>query len=52
MLRAYQGCASGYPSVFIDHWRREKAMVGDPTERWHNPPPWSAAIIWEFFAKF
>jgi hypothetical protein len=24
-------------------------MVGDPAERWHNPPPWSAAIIWEFF---
>ncbi len=51
VLRAYQGCAAGYPSVFIDHWRREKAMVGDPTERWHNPPPWSAAVIWEFFSR-
>jgi poly(3-hydroxybutyrate) depolymerase len=52
ILHEYQGCMPGYPSVFIDHWRREKTTVGDPTERWHNPPPWSAAVIWEFFAKF
>jgi len=52
VLRAYQGCAAGYPSVFIDHWRREKTMLGDPTERWHNPPPWSAGVIWEFFSQF
>jgi polyhydroxybutyrate depolymerase len=51
VLRAYQSCTPGFPSVFIDHWRREKATVGDPTERWHNPPPWSAAVIWEFFAN-
>ena len=50
VLRAYQNCSPGYPSIFIDHWRREKATVGDPTERWHSPPPWSAAVIWEFFA--
>lgn len=48
VLHQYIGCDPGLPLVFIDHWRREKMMVGDPAERWHNPPPWSAAVIWEF----
>jgi predicted esterase len=51
VLRQYLNCDPGYPLVFIDHWRREKAMVGDPSERWHNPPPWSAAVIWEFLKR-
>jgi polyhydroxybutyrate depolymerase len=51
VLRAYESCDPGYPTVFIDHWHREKMLVGDPAERWHNPPPWSAAVIWEFFSK-
>jgi predicted esterase len=49
-LRAYEGCDAGYPLVFVDHWHRERMMVGDPAERWHQPPPWSAALIWEFFS--
>jgi predicted esterase len=51
VLRQYLNCDPGYPLVFIDHWRREKMMVGDPSERWHNPPPWSAAVIWEFLKR-
>jgi len=51
VLRQYLNCDPGYPLVFIDHWHREKTMVGDPTERWHNPPPWSAGVIWEFFKR-
>ena len=48
-LRSYIECDPGYPVVFIDHWRREQEMVGSPDERWDNPPPWSGAVIWEFF---
>jgi poly(3-hydroxybutyrate) depolymerase len=51
VLRQYLNCDVGYPLVFIDHWRREKTMVGDPAERWHNPPLWSAAVIWEFLKR-
>src|SRR6185295_10403527 len=43
VLREYLNCDPGSPLIFVDHWRREKMMVGDPSERWHNPPPWSAA---------
>jgi poly(3-hydroxybutyrate) depolymerase len=49
--RNYLNCDTAYPVGFVDHWRREKATVGDPAERWHNPPPWSGALIWEFFAR-
>jgi polyhydroxybutyrate depolymerase len=49
VLRSYVECDPGYPVAFIDHWRREQEMVGSPNERWHNPPPWSGAVIWEFF---
>ena len=51
IARSYINCDAAYPVGFVDHWRREKAMVGDPAERWHNPPPWSGALIWEFFAR-
>jgi polyhydroxybutyrate depolymerase len=51
VLRQYLNCDPGYPLVFIDHWHREKTTVGDPAERWHNPPPWSAAVIWEFLKR-
>ena len=50
VLREYEGCKPDYPVIFIEHHRREKMMVGDPAERWHNPPPWSAGVIWHFFA--
>lgn len=50
VARSYLGCDPGYPVVFIEHWRRERA-AGDAGERWHNPPPWSGAVIWEFFTK-
>jgi len=51
VARNYLSCDTAYPVGFVDHWRREKATVGDPAERWHNPPPWSGALIWEFFAR-
>jgi poly(3-hydroxybutyrate) depolymerase len=51
VARSYINCDAAYPVGFVDHWRREKTMVGDPAERWHNPPPWSGALIWEFFAR-
>jgi hypothetical protein len=51
IARSYVNCDTQYPVAFVDHWRREKTMVGDPAERWHNPPPWSGALIWEFFAR-
>jgi poly(3-hydroxybutyrate) depolymerase len=51
IARSYINCDAPYPVVFVDHWRREKSTVGDPAERWHNPPPWSGALIWEFFSK-
>jgi poly(3-hydroxybutyrate) depolymerase len=50
VARSYLGCDPGYPVVFVDHWRREREEVGDPSERWHNPPPWTGALIWEFFS--
>ena len=50
VLRQYLNCDPGYPVVFIDHWRRERAEPGSPDERWHNPPPWSGGVIWEFFS--
>jgi predicted esterase len=49
--RSYLACDALYPVVFVDHWRRERAAIGDPGERWHNPPPWSGALIWEFFSR-
>jgi poly(3-hydroxybutyrate) depolymerase len=51
VARSYINCDTAYPVGFVDHWRREKSTVGDPAERWHNPPPWSGALIWEFFAR-
>jgi poly(3-hydroxybutyrate) depolymerase len=51
VARSYINCDDAYPVGFVDHWRREKSMVGDPTERWHNPTPWSGALIWEFFSR-
>jgi poly(3-hydroxybutyrate) depolymerase len=51
VARNYLNCDTAYPVGFVDHWRREKATVGDPAERWHNPPPWSGALIWEFFSR-
>jgi poly(3-hydroxybutyrate) depolymerase len=51
VARSYINCDTQYPVGFVDHWRREKATVGDPAERWHNPPPWSGALIWEFFNR-
>ena len=50
-LRAYIGCKEGYPVAFADHWRRERSDGDEDKERWHNPPPWSAPLIWEFFSK-
>jgi poly(3-hydroxybutyrate) depolymerase len=49
VLREYDGCEPGYPVVFIEHHRRERE-AGAMGERWHNPPPWSAAVIWRFFS--
>ena len=37
------GCDAGYPLVFIDHYNGR-----DP--RYHNPPSWAGAVIWEFLA--
>ena len=51
IARSYVNCDTAYPVGFVDHWRRERATVGDPAERWHNPPPWSGALIWEFFSR-
>jgi poly(3-hydroxybutyrate) depolymerase len=51
IARGYVNCDPAYPVIFVDHWRRERAEVGDPTERWHNPPPWSGPLIWEFFSR-
>jgi hypothetical protein len=51
VARSYVNCDDQYPVGFVDHWRREKATVGDPTERWHNPPPWAGALIWEFLSR-
>jgi poly(3-hydroxybutyrate) depolymerase len=51
IARSYVNCDAAYPVGFVDHWRREKSMVGDPAERWHNPPPWSGALVWEFFSR-
>jgi poly(3-hydroxybutyrate) depolymerase len=51
VARSYLGCDPGYPVVFVDHWRRERTTVGDAGERWHNPPPWAGAMIWEFFSR-
>lgn len=51
VLREYLNCDAGYPVVTADHWRRERQTVGDPGERWHNPPPWAPALIWEFFDR-
>ena len=51
VARSYVNCDVAYPVGFVDHWRREKSTVGDPAERWHNPPPWSGALIWEFFSR-
>jgi poly(3-hydroxybutyrate) depolymerase len=51
IARSYVNCDSNYPVVFVDHWWREREEIGDPTERWHNPPPWSGALIWEFFSN-
>jgi poly(3-hydroxybutyrate) depolymerase len=50
VLRQYVGCNDGYPVVFIDHWRRERSPDDTREERWHNPPPWSPAVIWNFFS--
>ncbi len=50
VLREYLECDPLYPVVFADHWHRE-GDVGDPDERWHNPPPWSENLIWEFFVN-
>jgi poly(3-hydroxybutyrate) depolymerase len=47
--REYEDCDPGYPVVFIEHHRRERD-VGAANERWHNPPPWSAAVVWHFFS--
>jgi poly(3-hydroxybutyrate) depolymerase len=49
VLREYEGCAAGYPVSFIEHHRRERE-AGATNERWHNPPPWSAPVIWRFFS--
>ena len=51
IARSYVNCDDAYPVGFVDHWRRERQMVGDPAERWHNPPPWSGAMVWEFFSR-
>jgi hypothetical protein len=51
VARSYVNCDDQYPVGFVDHWRREKATVGDPTERWHNPPPWAGALMWEFLSR-
>jgi polyhydroxybutyrate depolymerase len=51
VFREYESCSPGYPVVFADHWHREQLEVGAADERYHNPPPWSAAVIWEFFDK-
>jgi len=43
-LRQYLNCDPGFPVVQIDHYNGR-----DP--RFHNPPPWAPAVIWEFFAN-
>lgn len=50
IARSYLNCDPGYPVAFVDHWRREREEIDDPSERWHNPPPWTGALVWEFFA--
>jgi poly(3-hydroxybutyrate) depolymerase len=49
IAREYEDCDPDYPVVFIEHHRRERE-AGAANERWHNPPPWSAAVIWQFFS--
>ena len=49
VLRQYVGCDENYPVAFADHWHREDRDGQD--ERWHNPPPWAEALIWEFFSR-
>ncbi len=44
VFREYVNCDPGYPVVFADHWNGD-----DP--RYHNPPPWAEAVIWEFFSS-
>lgn len=41
-LRQYLNCDPGFPVVQIDHYNGR-----DP--RFHNPPSWAPAVIWEFF---
>src|SRR5690606_11817846 len=48
VLRQYIGRDADYPVAFVDHWYREDRDGQD--ERWHNPPPWAGALIWEFFS--
>lgn len=50
-FRKYVGCDAHYPVVTADYWRRERQDEGDPSERWHNPPPWAPELIWEFFGS-
>ncbi|HEU5073784.1 MAG TPA: prolyl oligopeptidase family serine peptidase [Polyangiaceae bacterium] len=42
VLRQYLACDPGFPVVQIDHYNGR-----DP--RFHNPPEWAPAVIWEFF---
>jgi poly(3-hydroxybutyrate) depolymerase len=51
VFRQYQNCDPAYPVVTADYWRRERQEAGDPSERWHNPPPWAPDVIWEFFVS-
>jgi hypothetical protein len=46
-FRSSLNCDPGYPVVFIDHYNRENR---GSEERWHNPPPWAPAVIWQFFS--
>lgn len=42
VLRRYLDCDAGFPVVQVDHYNGR-----DP--RFHNPPSWAPALIWEFF---
>jgi poly(3-hydroxybutyrate) depolymerase len=44
LLRQYLNCDPGFPVVHIEHYSGR-----DP--RYHNPPAWAPAVIWEFFSS-
>jgi poly(3-hydroxybutyrate) depolymerase len=49
VARQYIECDEDFPVIFADHWYREDRPGQE--ERWHNPPPWAPALIWELFSN-